>query len=129
MAEYAVRHEPKLINERIVTRGVDWGPEGIIMVYRHKNFAVVKAPGHNAWTGNFSPWRWQPTSYAIVELHEGLSPAAYNDGDDWGWMDFMYRTQVEPAHGWRKAKAELIKQVHEMATDGQEETEAAEDRI
>jgi hypothetical protein len=115
MAEYAIKHEPLLVNERIVTRGVDWGPGGIIMVYRHKNFAVVKVPGHNAWTGNYSPWAWQPTSYAIVELFEGVAPAGHSLHEDWGYMDFMYKTQVEPGHGWRKALKELTQQCIERA--------------
>lgn len=36
------------------------------VIFEGKKYAVVKKSGHMAWTHNYAPWHYEPTTYEIV---------------------------------------------------------------
>ncbi len=124
--DYLLREDP-VEGEAMKTTGIDWGPKGIVLVYRHSalsvpvlfdpsdqkiklgdfsggDFGVVKMPGHSAWTDNFSPWHYEPTKYAIIEIKKF---AEGKKDSHWGRFDLLYKTEIAPGHAWRRAVKEL----------------------
>lgn len=84
----------------IRTPGVDMGGGGQpVVVYQSGPWAVVKEPGAMAWSGNFTPSMWNPTSYAVVNLETWEQ-----DGRD-----------IQPRKSWRQALKTMKARVDTLA--------------
>ncbi len=103
MRDIEVREEP-VVGEMMKTIGVDWGPNGIVLVHREGDYGVYKIPGHMAWTSNFSPWNYEATKYGIVRLYKHSD--VLNSGF-WGSIDLVHRTEIAPGGKWRHALKRL----------------------
>ncbi len=108
MRDIELRSEP-LVGERVDTIGVDWGPKGIILVHRSGEWGIYKIPGHSAWTSQFSPWKYHPTTYGLVHI-KGHSRF---DGH-WGVLDLLYKSELTPGAAWRSALDNLFKEVRAL---------------
>jgi hypothetical protein len=111
MRDVGIRSEP-VVGERMETVGVDWGPKGIILIHRDGDFGVFKIPGHQAWNGNFMPWRYHATRYGIVNI-EQFAPAKSNS--HWGRVDLLNKSEMTPGAAWRSAIADLENEVRALA--------------
>ncbi len=109
MRDIELRSEP-LAGERMDTIGVDWGPKGLRLVHRSGEFGIYKIPGHSAWTSQFSPWKYHPTSYGLVHIREGGSRF---DGR-WGVIDMLPKSEMTPGWKWRAALDDLFKEVRAL---------------
>lgn len=119
MMDMALIENPK-VGERMNTRGVDWGPNGIILVHREGQHGVYKIPGHKTWGGNFEPWYYTPTRYGICMVYAREHEREYF-GHAWGTLDLLYQTEITPGSAWRAALKVLKYEVGKLDA-GDEDT-------
>ena len=101
---YIMLVDKPVVGERMNTRGVEWGPKGIILVHREGWYGVYKIPGHKTWGGNFKPWYYARTRYGIVMILEG---GGREGRLTWGSIHTLPRSDVSPGSAWRGALREL----------------------
>ena len=107
---YPLRSEP-IKGRRMETTGVDWGPKGIILLYREGDWASYKIPGHMAWTSVFSPWNWHSTRYGVMKIVEDDSEGY------WGSIELEHRLEIKPGHHYRAATKKLKSDVRRLANE------------
>ena len=105
---YALRSFP-FTRQRLDTMGVDWGPKGIIMLYRERDWASYKIPGHMAWTDNFAPWHWEGARYGILKIIEDDSEGY------WGRIELEHRLEIKPDKFYIAAAKKLKDDVRKLA--------------
>ncbi len=105
---YPLRSVP-VVGRRMETSGVDWGPKGIIMLYREGNWASYKIPGHMAWTDNYSPWRWYSARYGVLKITKDDSNGY------WGSMELEHRLEIKPGKFYIAAAKKLKSDVRKLA--------------
>lgn len=94
--DFYIRTEPTEEGKRVDTHGVDWGPGGMLLIYRNGNYLLGKVPSHTTWLSMFNPSAYVPTAYDIIKFEE------HDEEHGRGYFKAETIIHSQPGHGWRK---------------------------
>lgn len=91
------------------TPGINFGPEGLILVHRGEKALIVRQPGHKCWTGNGMPWRYAPAVLVVLRVLVATPP-----DDDGVRMRVSEFKEIPTGRRHKAALAEAMKLAAEL---------------